>query len=206
MDHIQGLGFFAPLFEPGRVVHIWGPPSTTRDLRTRLTRYLSPPLFPVRIRDLRSDVSIHDAPEERTALGSLEVRAMPIIHEGPTVGYRVDGPSGSLAYLTDHEVALGGWRRRHEWISGYDLAAQADVLIHDAQYTSQEYRQRIGWGHSSVVDASAFADATGADRFLLFHHDPGRDDDAVDRLADEARSTRTGGTADAAFEGLTFEL
>src|SRR5437868_6649403 len=90
MDHIQGLGFFAPLFRPEGEVHVWGPPSTTLDLRSRLARYLSPPLFPVRIRDLEARVAFHDVPAEPFDMGAFRVRAAPVVHPGPTVGYRIE--------------------------------------------------------------------------------------------------------------------
>ena len=205
MDHIQGLGFFPPLFEPGRAVTIWGPASTTQDLRTRLTRYLSPPLFPVRIRDLTSRVTIVDAPSSGLPIDGLHCHAMPIIHSGPTLGYRIEGRGASLAYLPDHEPALGGWEGRQEWISGHDLARGVDVLLHDAQYTEAEYLERVGWGHSSIAQAAAFADAVGADHLYLFHHDPGHDDDVIDGLLELARSTRTSGHTDAASEGMTLQ-
>ncbi len=206
MDHIQGLGFFRPLFEPGRPIHVWGPPSTTQDLRTRLTRYLSPPLFPVRIRDFPARVQLHDAPLKPWVIDGLEVRAASVIHPGPTLGYRVSRAGRSVAYLSDHEPALGGAIERAEWTSGHDLAAGADVLIHDGQYTSDEYGERVGWGHSSIEQAAAFADLAGAERLVLFHHEPDHADAMVDRLLGEARALRRQGTADAASEGLTIEL
>lgn len=88
MDHIQDLGFFRPLFEPGREIHIWGPPSTTQDLRSRLTRYLSPPLFPVRIRDLASHLELHDVRTEPWPVGGFTISAAGVVHPGPTVGYQ----------------------------------------------------------------------------------------------------------------------
>src|SRR5438445_4856810 len=97
MDHIQGLGFFDPFFRPGFEVHVWGPPSPTLDLRHRLTRYLSPPLFPVRLRDLESLVEFHDVPREPFALGPITVTAASIIHPGPTVGYRLDDGDATVA-------------------------------------------------------------------------------------------------------------
>ena len=90
MDHIQGLGFFAPFFEPDREVHLWGPPSTTQALRERLTRYLSPPLFPVRLRDLPCRLVLHDVPLEAFEIGPFHVTAALVCHPGPTVGYRID--------------------------------------------------------------------------------------------------------------------
>jgi len=206
MDHIQGLGFFLPLFQPGRPIHVWGPPSTTQDLRTRLTRYLSPPLFPVRIRDLPARVELHDAVLEPWAIETVEVRAASVIHPGPTLGFRISVDGRSVAYLPDHEPALGGRIDHPEWTSGSELAAGVDVLIHDAQYTSDEYAERRGYGHSSTGHAAAFADLASASRLLLFHHAPEHDDAAVDRILAGARSMRRRGTVDAASEGLTIEL
>jgi phosphoribosyl 1,2-cyclic phosphodiesterase len=196
MDHIQGLGFFRPLFQPGRELHLWGPPSTTQDLRARLTRYLSPPLFPVRLRDLPSNVELHDVPANAWQVGQFTIHAATVVHPGPTVGYRIQCNGTSLAYLPDHEPALGGLAglldgepmAEPEWTSGYDLAVGADLLLHDAQYTPAEYEERIGWGHSSVRHAVAFAELAGVKRVALFHHDPDHDDEALDRLMAEARS------------------
>ncbi|MCA1570052.1 MAG: MBL fold metallo-hydrolase [Chloroflexi bacterium] len=207
MDHIQGLGFFAPLFDERRIVHIWGPPSATESLRTRLTRYLSPPLFPVRIRDLGARVELHDAPTDPWRIGDLQVRAAQTIHPGPTLGYRLASSSGaSIAYLPDHEPFLGGMDAGPAWISGHDLAAGLDVLIHDAQYTSDEYDARIGWGHSSVEHAVAFADLASASLLTLFHHDPTHDDEVIDRLVSDAAAARRVGDALGAREGMVLEV
>ncbi len=207
MDHIQGLGFFAPLFDDRRVVYIWGPPSATESLRMRLTRYLSPPLFPVRIRDLVAQVELHDVPAAPWMIGELEVTAAEVIHPGPTLGYRLASEAGpSVAYLPDHEPALGGLGHGPKWTSGYGLADGADLLIHDAQYTSAEYADRVGWGHSTVEQAAEFADLVGASRLLLFHHDPNHDDELVGALAARARELRQRGEAFAAREGVVLDL
>jgi phosphoribosyl 1,2-cyclic phosphodiesterase len=206
MDHIQGLGFFPPLLEPGREVVIWGPPAPGHDLRGRLTRYLSPPLFPVRIRDLESKLSIRDAPTGSWSIEGIGVMAAPVVHSGPTLGYRLRGRAGTLAYLPDHEPALGGGLEATPWLSGFDLADGVDVLIHDAQYTSGEYHERVGWGHSSVEACVAYADVASAGQLLLFHHDPAHDDDAIAALADHAASLRRRGRTDAASEGTMLEL
>jgi phosphoribosyl 1,2-cyclic phosphodiesterase len=186
MDHIQGLGFFAPLFRREGEVHVWGPPSTTMDLRSRLARYLSPPLFPVRIRDLEARVMFHDVPEEPFSIGGFDVVAQPVLHPGPTVGYRISERGAVMAYLPDHEPALGGivgnGRRDRRWTSGYDLAAGADLLIHDAQYSPEERAERVGWGHSSVDEAVSLASLAGARQLVLYHHDPAHDDATLDAL------------------------
>ncbi len=209
MDHIQGLGFFRPLDQPGQEVHIWGPPSTTLDLRARLARYLSPPLFPVRLRDLPCRLTLHDVPPERFDIGGLRILAALVCHPGPTVGYRISEDTTSIAYLPDHEPALGVRRfpEESDWTSGFDLAAGADLLIHDAQYSPLEYTQRVGWGHSAIPHTLGFAAAARVKRLVTFHHDPGHDDLALDRLVMEARSS-----SDLPFElipgteGASFDL
>jgi phosphoribosyl 1,2-cyclic phosphodiesterase len=209
MDHIQGLGFFAPLFTRGFEVHVWGPPSTTQDLRTRLTRYLSPPLFPVRLRDVDADLQLHDVPMRTFQIGGVEVRAEAIIHPGQTVGYRLCDGDSTVAYLCDHEPALGagGPPADPEWTSGYALAEDADLLIHDMQYTDTEYATRVGWGHSRVLDAVALARLARVRRLVTFHHDPAHDDDALDAMVAEARRLAPA-TLEviAGREGTTFGL
>ncbi len=209
MDHIQGLGFFAPLFDETVDVHIWGPGSTTLSLGKRLTRYLSPPLFPVMLRDL-PHVTLHEIrPSAVFTLGSLTVRAELITHPGPTIGYRIESPGSVLAYLPDHEPALGVayFPDPAAWTSGFDLAADVDVLIHDAQYTSQEYERRVGWGHSTFNHALEFATLTKVGQLVTFHHDPAHSDVLLDQIAERIKQTRelpfefTPGKA-----GLTIEL
>jgi phosphoribosyl 1,2-cyclic phosphodiesterase len=189
MDHIQGLGFFGPLFQQDFEVHIWGPPSTTQGLRERLTRYLSPPLFPVRLRDVAAQLELHDAPMEPFQIGGLTVDADMVIHPGQTIGYRVADGTATVAYLPDHEPALGnnGGQAEPLWTSGHDLAADVDLLIHDMQYTAAEYEGRVGWGHSRIEDAVGLARMARAKRLVTFHHDPAHDDAELDRMVDIAR-------------------
>src|SRR5215210_3214159 len=121
------------MFQPSLEVHLWGPPSATLDLRSRLTRYLSPPLFPIRLRDLSSHVELHNAPEVPVVIGGLRITAATVIHPGPTVGYRIAENGASMAYLPDHEPALGPgpFPDVPEWTSGFDIAQGVDLLIHD---------------------------------------------------------------------------
>jgi ribonuclease BN (tRNA processing enzyme) len=183
MDHILGLGFFAGLFRPGLDVHLWGPSSATLDLRARLTRYLSPPLFPVRLRDLPCNLHVHDTPLGSFELPRLIVEADLVCHPGPTVGYRIDDGAGMLAYLSDHEPSLPSraFPDAPEWTSGYDLATGADMLVHDAQYDEDEYADRVGWGHSTLAQTIAFATMCEVGHLVLFHHDPSHDDEWLDR-------------------------
>lgn len=206
MDHIIGLGFFSALFRPDLDVHLWGPSSTALDLRSRLGRYLSPPLFPVRLRDLPCHLTLHDVPLGTFDLPGFSVRAALVCHPGPTVGYRLDDARGTLTYLSDHEPALAARRfpDRPEWTSGYELAAGADVLVHDAQYDDDEYPEHLGWGHSSIGQAVRFADLTEAACLVPFHHDPGHDDATLDRLYDEVTEERHHFEVRPAMEGDTY--
>jgi phosphoribosyl 1,2-cyclic phosphodiesterase len=209
MDHIQGLGFFKPLEQPGREVHIWGPPSTTLDLRDRLARYLSPPLFPVRLRDLPCRLTLHDVPLGRFAIGGLQITAGLVIHPGPTVGYRIAEGALAMAYLPDHEPALGTRRFPGEavWTSGLELAMGVDLLIHDAQYSAAQYADHVGWGHSALPHTLAFAAMAGVKRLVTFHHDPSHTDDMLDRMIEEGRSSgRYAFQLSAGVEGDTFQL
>ena len=184
MDHILGLGFFDGLYREGLDIHIWGPDSTVGRLRERLSRYMSPPLFPVRLREFPVRLGLHDVPLGTFDLPGFAVTAGLVCHPGPTVGYRLDDGSGTLAYLPDHEPALGSVRfpELPTWTSGYDLIAGVDVLIHDAQYTEAEYPSHLGWGHSSIGQAIALAEAAGVRHLVPFHHDPAHDDDTLDDL------------------------
>jgi len=191
MDHIQGLGFFAPLRNPDAEVHIWGPASAVQSLRARLTRYMSPPLFPVHLRDLPCTLMLHEVPCGDEQIGELKISSMLVCHPDPSVGYRIESPDGVLTYIPDHEPALGV---RHfpmigEWTSGYKLAADADILIHDAQYTDDEYSERVGWGHSTMMQTFQFATLAGAKCLVPFHHDPGHDDDFLDNLIGETSAS-----------------
>ncbi|MBI3975510.1 MAG: MBL fold metallo-hydrolase [Armatimonadetes bacterium] len=208
MDHLQGLGFFAPLYRPKVQVHIWGPPSTTMDLQARLVRYLSPPLFPVRLRELPCDLVLLDVPLGRFTIGALEVAAALVSHPGPTVGYRISDGRVAMAYLPDHEPALGArhFPEEPKWTSGYDLAAGVDLLIHDVQYADAEYPQYVGWGHSAIGHALAFAALAGARRLMTFHHNPTHSDDDLDRLIETARRGEPPFELIPGREGMTIAL
>ena len=125
---------------------------------------------------------------QNASLGPFSVTATLVVHPGPTVGYRIEAGGSTFAYLPDHEPALaGGSDKSLDWISGAAVSAGADLLLHDAQYFEDEYDARIGWGHSSVADAVAYAEAVGAGRLLLFHHEPMHGDESLDLLEDRAR-------------------
>jgi phosphoribosyl 1,2-cyclic phosphodiesterase len=197
MDHIQGLMFFAPAFKPASEIVIWGPEAPDASLRDRIARYISAPLSPVEVRELPCHVSFNEAPHTEWEIGSATIRAASVTHRGPTLGYRITEGDVSLCYIPDHEPSLGADLSTdgEEWISGFELARGATVLMHDGQYTSDEYSQRIGWGHSRLSDALVFAWRVGARRLIVFHHDPLHSDDFLDAFQGRAveRWTDLGG-------------
>lgn len=209
MDHIQGLGFFAPLQRPNMDVRIWGPPSTTLDLRSRLIRYLSPPLFPVHLRDLACCLTLQEIAGGHFDIGPFKVESGLVCHPGTTLGYRIEAGAASMAYLPDHELRLGAVSLDGDpaWISGFDLVRGVDVLIHDAQYTAAEYDGHSGWGHSTTDEVVRFAARAGVRHVVLFHHSPDHDDATLDRLvADAARLAPPGLTVTAAAEGTAYTI
>jgi phosphoribosyl 1,2-cyclic phosphodiesterase len=197
LDHIQGLMFFAPLFDPGVEVTIWGPTGEHRPLRERLGRYLSHPLSPLEIRDLPARVTFEDGHRPPWMIGDVQVASSLVAHRGPTLGYRLTAEGSSVCYLPDHEPGLGEnlGTANADWISGYALARGASLLIHDCQYDDVEYGSRRGWGHSRLSDALTFALRARCGHLILTHHDPDHDDTRLDEIGAEAAElwTRLGG-------------
>lgn len=208
LDHVEGLRFFAPLWDPRVTVDIWGPPSPVVSLQERIARSFSPPLFPIDLNDVPAQVTFRDVPREPWTIGGASLAAALVAHPGPTVGYRIEADGRVLGYLPDHEPALTGITDRSaDWISGAAIAEDVDLLLHDAQYFEDEYEARVGWGHSSVEDAIAFGRAVGARRIVLFHHEPLHSDDVLSTLEDRARSLSADQKRTAlAREGMTLEV
>jgi phosphoribosyl 1,2-cyclic phosphodiesterase len=207
LDHLEGLRFFAPLWSPDVHLDVWGPRSPVLSLRDRILRAFSPPLFPLDFRDVPASVSFHDIPNDTWSAGGVTIHSELVLHPGPTVGFRVETAGSVLAYLPDHEPALAGASdgRSIDWVSGGALARGADLLLHDAQYFEDEYDTRIGWGHSSVADAVAYARVVEARKLVLFHHEPGHSDRELERLEDRAREL-DGPESLLAREGMVFDL
>jgi phosphoribosyl 1,2-cyclic phosphodiesterase len=189
LDHIQGLLFFPPLFDSDTHATIWGPAAPGVSLRRRIARYLSAPLTPVDIRELPCALDFRNCPASEWEIGSAHIRAEAVSHRGPTLGFRIEDAGTSLCYLPDHEPALVApiEELEPEWISGCALARDADLLLHDCQYSDAEYPTHFGWGHSALSHAVAFADRCGARRTLLFHHAPEHSDDQLDEMLVEAQ-------------------
>jgi phosphoribosyl 1,2-cyclic phosphodiesterase/GAF domain-containing protein len=221
-DHIQGLPFFAPLFAAGNEWDIYAPRGIAEELRDTLAGQMQYAYFPVSLDQLRATVRYHDLLEGDFVVGDVRVRARYLNHPALTLGYRIETDGVSVVYATDHEPHSRARAVPTPQEAGQSPVAspeddqhaefltRADLVIHDCQYTAAEYAARVGWGHGTVEYAVELALAARVRRLALFHHDPLRDDDAVDALVRAARERVLAAGADldvvAASEGRWFEL
>ena len=209
-DHIEGLRFFSPFWDPEVEFHVWGPPAQQKGLEQRMAPFFAPPFFPVHLRDVPSRPQFREVPGEPWTIGSATVAAELVKHPGPALGYRLEEGGRSLAYLPDHEPGLGSDLGNVEdsWISGLAIARETDVLIHDGQYTVAEYEHRVGWGHSSTTDAVTFAKRAEARHLVLFHHDPLHTDADLEAMLVDARGVPGAAALDVelGYEGQTLAL
>lgn len=205
-DHVQGLPFFEPLDRLGARLDIFGPQPDEGGLGQAFSALVRPPYFPLRSAERTGDIRFHDVENERFPLGETTVTVRSIPHLGPTNGYRLEWGDVSLAYVSDHQAPPALDRVPD---SVLELAEGVDLLIHDAQFTLDEWQQKSAWGHSTVDFAVLVAREAGARRLALFHHDPAHDDDQIDRLVEHARRTGDRLGVDevvGAAEGLTIAL
>jgi phosphoribosyl 1,2-cyclic phosphodiesterase len=203
-DHVQGLPFFVPVNRAGARLDVYGPAQDGGTLAEVWEGFMRPPYFPVRVGQLRGEVRFHDVADDDLAVGEAKVKVRRTPHVGPTVGYRVDWGGASVAYVSDHQEPPD---RRTVAEGVLELCDGVDLLVHDAQFLEADYAAKADWGHCTVAYAVRVAREAGARRLALFHHDPVRDDDAVDRLADQAQADLgPAGEVLAAAEGLTVSF
>jgi len=214
-DHIQGIPFFAPLLEPGNEWDIYAPLSLSQSIQDTLAGQMQYTYFPVTIESLGAKIKYHDLLEGVFQVGDITVRSRYLNHPALTLGYRLDADGVSIVYSCDHEpyshppltdkIELRNQDRRHA-----NFLRDADLVIHDAQYTAAEYADKTGWGHSTAEYAVDICNAVGVKQLALTHHDPLRDDNAVDQIVDAMRarlnSSRQPLHVFAAAEGETIEL
>ena len=199
-DHLQGLPFFAPLAEPGNRFIFHGPRREGRSVQDVLEGQMVPPYFPVTLDELaRAEIEFRTiVPGGEFGIGPVQVATTELDHPGGTLGYRLEFGGRTLVYATDVEHT----DRPAE--SLVDLARGADVLLHDAMYVDSEYEQRRGWGHSTWGGALATAQAAQVKTLVLFHHDPERDDRALEAVLKKVQKQFP--STIAAREGLTIRI
>jgi phosphoribosyl 1,2-cyclic phosphodiesterase len=194
-DHIQGFPFFAPLFSAGCRWEVYAPGQRRRQIESILSDQMAYEYSPIDIGALRARMQFHDVKEGSIDIGGIRVSTRYLNHPALALGYRLEADGATLVYVTDHEpyslhplgAAPGSPPVHHEDRRHVSFLEGADLVIHDAQYTLDEFPERSGWGHTPVERAVDYALLAGARRLALFHHDPRRDDVALDRIDALAR-------------------
>lgn len=205
-DHVQGLPFFVPVNRPGASLDIYAPRvDDGLSVAEHFDEFMRPPYFPVTLEALAGEFRFHDLGDEDAAIGDAKVRARYVPHVGPTLGYRVELEGVSIAYIPDHQQPLDGSFEIAEGV--LELCDGVDLLIHDAQYTPEEFEQKAHWGHCTIDYALHVGRECGVKRLVLFHHDPDHHDHLIDEILEQARATDAARGIDevlAAHEGLTL--
>jgi phosphoribosyl 1,2-cyclic phosphodiesterase len=209
-DHIQGLPFFAPLYVKGNELFVYARQRDDTHMRAVFSSQTADPYFPVPFHSAQAKVTIRELLEgEHLAIGDVRVSSSRLNHPWVAMAYRIDADGGSVCYVSDTapfgdilledefiktpprpgepldpEVARKLGKMRDDLIA---LCRGADVAIFDAQFTPEEYRQKVHWGHSTPDDAIAIATEAGVKRLVLYHHDPARTDDEQDAILDRCR-------------------
>ena len=214
-DHIQGIPFFAPLFAPGNEWDIYGPRGLDQSMRETLAGQMQYTYFPVTPDQFGATIRYHDLVEGTFDIGDIKVLTRYLNHPALTLGYRLEADGATIVYCCDHEPYSRSLAGGQGEFVGQDLAHAefvhgADLLIHDAQYTAAEYPAKIGWGHSPVEYVVKLSQLGHVKRLVLTHHDPLRDDDALDHVVEDIRSrlsdTESPLEVTAAIEGEIVEV
>jgi phosphoribosyl 1,2-cyclic phosphodiesterase/CheY-like chemotaxis protein len=192
-DHIQGIPFIAPLFVAGTQWDIYGPRGLHQSLREALAGQMQYTYFPVTPDQFGATIRYHDLVEGSFNIDDIKVSTRYLNHPALALGYRLEADGATVVYACDHEPYSQWLASGQGEILGQDLGhvefiKEADLLIHDAQYTAAEYPAKMGWGHSSVEYAVKLGETARVKRLALTHHDPLRDDDSVDRMLHEIRT------------------
>lgn len=221
-DHIQGFPFFTPLFRPENHFKVYGPEGAEVCLRDVLAGQMEHHYFPIELDQLAARITYEELREGSYLIEGLCVRAQKMNHPSPTLGYRIESEVGSICYLCDHEpygdhlwperahtrditsIADAGDRAHAEYMRG------ADVVIHEAQYTPEEFAGKRHWGHSTYEYVVEMAAVAGVRRLFLTHHDPSHDDQflaGMERKAQQlARSMDSNLEVCCAYEGCEITL
>ena len=210
-DHIQGIPFFEPLFVRGNEWDIYGPKGIRELFREALAGQMQYTYFPVTLDQCEAKIRYHDLVEGAFEIEDIKVSARYLNHPALTLGYRMQVDDATLVYACDHEpyarmLAVGDGEMTGQDLQHAEFIEGADLLIHDAQYTAEEYPEKVGWGHSPVEYVVKLAQYARVKRVALTHHDPLRDDDAIERMIATVRRYSSPVDVFAAFEGQVVEV
>ncbi len=199
-DHIQGFPFFNPIYMPNVKIIIYGPEKANRHLQVLLEGQMEYDYFPVKFSHLPAKIEFHELSEGfHTIMDGVKIEARRHIHPAIAYTYRIEHNGRSLVYSTDTE-------HFHDVIDKrvVSISKDADMLIHDSQYTDKVIGFRLGWGHSTWKQAVKVASEAGVDKLVLFHFDPDQSDDDIFKVEEEAK--RFFPNTILAREGLQVEI
>lgn len=197
-DHVQGLPFFSALYDKSATITFYSSRNPEL-LKEILWGQMVTPYFPVRFDDIAASVNFVQVSEKPMTFGDAEVSCFCLTHPQGATGFKIVHGGKTVVYATDHEhgEAAADLRLLH-------AARGADLLFYDAQYTPEEYPSRRGWGHGTWLEAAKVGAEAGVKKLVLFHHDPGHDDEQMQQIVDLARE-RFARTS-AATEGETIVI
>jgi phosphoribosyl 1,2-cyclic phosphodiesterase len=185
-DHILGFPFFKPIYRRGTAIQMYGCPLAQESIQGMISRTMEAPYFPVNFQDLQADISYHEACESSFSIQSLTVTPIPISHPNQGYGYKFTENGRSFVFLTDNELGYqhpGGLPFR-DYV---EFSRGADFLVHDAEYTEEEYQETRTWGHSLFTEALRLALEAKVKTFGVFHHNQERTDSALEGLVQQCR-------------------
>lgn len=219
-DHIQGFPFFAPAYDATTRLRLMAFEGARDSVQRVLMLQMDAPYFPISMQQMPGKIKVQEMRDMQFVVGSVRVDAAFANHPGVCVGYKLTTPAGVVAFFPDNELqermarqkntaeALAFARSQDDRIKHFIQGA--DVVIHDAQYSAEEYESHVGWGHSCVDDVVALCLDAGVKHLCLFHHDPDHDDATIDAMLQAARGqVAAAGKSmriDAAREGMSIEL
>ena len=188
-DHIQGMPFFQPAYHPGFKLNIYGGSTQDAMLERLLIGQMDSNYFPVPMSSLGSDMNVTEVTKEPMEIGGAKLSFEDLHHPGGAVAFRIEKHGKSIVYATDNELNAQ-FTEDGELIDGnekgkayMDLISGADLLIADGQYTSEEYAQKVGWGHTSIPALLNVAHKSGVKQTAVYHHDPMHTDNMLDELS-----------------------
>ena len=211
-DHIQGFPFFVPAYIPGNEIFVYSMRGAGKPLEKVFRGQMDSDYFPVLLSDMQAKLTFVEL-SKPVEIGAVRVAFQYLNHPGIALGFRVWAGGKSVVYVSDHEPfyrLVPGEAGEAEERKIVEFARDADLWIREAQYTEEEYASKKAWGHSTFDDALRAAAAAGVKRLAVFHHDPGHDDDTMDRIVagmqDRIRTAGYSFTCSAAREGETIGL
>lgn len=228
-DHICGLPFFVPAFVPDWKIHFFGPGQNKGEIEEHFSNQMKAPYFPVSTETWLANINYILPDKNEMNWGPIKFRFNNVHHPGVTYGYRIKVGSKTVIYVSDNECLfleksinqryeefsseekeLFEDMKKEEYEAELDLIKGADILIHDAQYTQDDYEKKRGWGHSCYIDTVNLAIDADVKSLYLYHHDPNYDDDAIQKIHDHSleivKERNSALECHIASEGLTVDL